>query len=136
MSFASSFAQADDVECRNKIGADSICVVAAKLARDMSKALPMKVNEQFSLETAQANKNAVTVTGRFGFDRDTARSFLEKNKITLEQFENSYSAKVRPNLCRPGSETQIFLKSGGIVLYAYNYRDGTQFMKFGVKSCD
>jgi hypothetical protein len=136
MTFASTVAQADDAECNRRIGADSVCEVATKLAREMATRLPMKLNEQVSLNAAHSNKNVLTVTGAFSFDRETARSFFEKNNITLEQFENTYSAKVRPNLCKPGSTTEEFIKSGGIVSYTYNYRDGTQFMKFGVKSCD
>lgn len=106
------------------------------LAKAMNARMPVQVDGQVSLNSASSKKQVVTVSATLNLDRDTARGFLEKNNITLAQFENSYAARYRPNLCKPGSTTEEFIRSGGVISYEYAHKDGTPFMGFKVDRCE
>lgn len=127
--------RAQSSQCDTKPGVKNACSMASNLAENMRKVLPMKVSDQVSLESASAERNVVAVTGKFQFDREVAAAFFAKNKLTLEEFQNIYSERVKPNLCRLNSETREFIESGGVVEYRYLFSDNTPFMKFGVSKC-
>ena len=120
--------------CDTKVGADSVCVAAKNLASLLSSQLPA-TQGMVTLQTAKATQNIVTVGGKFDLDKARATEFLEKNKLTLKQFEDTYATQMAPNLCSEGSQTRKFIDGGGALMYSYTYRDGKPFMKFGVKKC-
>lgn len=120
--------------CDSKVGKESVCAAASKLAALLKSHLPA-TEGMVTLETAKANKNVVTMGGKFDLDKDRATEFLAKNKLTLKQFEDTYAAQMGPRLCSTGSQTRAFIDGGGALMYAYTYRDGKPFMRFGVTKC-
>lgn len=120
--------------CDGKVGKESVCAAATKLAALLTSHLPA-TEGMVTLETAKAKKNVVTMGGKFDLDKDRATEFLAKNKLTLKQFEDTYAAQMGPKLCSSGSQTRAFIDGGGSLMYAYTYRDGKPFMKFGVNKC-
>lgn len=120
--------------CDAKVGNDSVCVAASKLAALLSTALPA-TEGMVTLETVKAKNNIVTLGGKFDLDKARATEFLAKNKVTLKQFEDTYAAQMTPKLCSLGSQTRQLIDAGGAIMYSYTYRDGKPFMMFGVKKC-
>lgn len=131
---ASAPASARDAECAAKVGKQTICEFATQLAGTLSQQMPSQ-NGQVTLESARASKHIVYVAGRLAFDQKSASDFFKEKNITLGQFEDTYSRQMTPMLCSPGSPTQKFISAGGAILYAYAYKDGKPFMKFGVRNC-
>lgn len=120
--------------CDTKVGAQSVCAAATELAALLTTHLP--ANEgMVTLHAAKATHNVVTMSGKFDLDKARAAEFLDKHKLTVRQFEDTYAVQMAPRLCSPGSQTRAFIDGGGAVMYSYTYRDGKPFMKFGVKKC-
>lgn len=120
--------------CDAKVGNDSVCVAASKLAAALSVHLP--ANEgMVTIDSVKAKNSVVTMGGRFDLDKARATEFLAKNRLTLKQFEDTYTAQMTPKLCVPGSQTRQIIDAGGAIMYSYTYRDGKPFLMFGVKKC-
>lgn len=120
--------------CDAKVGKDSVCVAASKLAAALSVHLP--ANEgMVTIDSVKAKNSVLTMGGKFDLDKARATEFLAKNRLTLKQFEDTYAAQMTPKLCTPGSQTRQIIDAGGAIMYSYTYRDGKPFMMFGVKKC-
>lgn len=132
--FASTSASAQLAMCAPKVGSQNLCEAARELAKLLSEQLPT-THQRVTLETAVATNNVVKVSGRLDFDPQSARRFLAEQRLTVRQFEDVYSAQMAPQLCVAGSQTEAFIKAGGAILYAYAYKDGKPFMRFGVRRC-
>ncbi len=132
--FAASSASAQLAVCAPKVGSQNLCEAARELAGLVSEQLPT-THERVTLETAVALNNVVKVSGKLDFDPQSARRYLAEQSLTVRQFEDRYSAQMAPQLCTAGSQTQAFIKAGGAILYAYSYKDGKPFIRFGVRGC-
>lgn len=132
--FASASASAQLAVCAPKVGSQNLCEAARDLAGLLSEQLPT-THDKVTLETAVALNNVIKVSGKLDFDPQSARRFLADQRMTVRQLEDAYSTRMTPQLCTAGSQTQAFIKAGGAILYAYSYKDGKPFMRFGVRRC-
>jgi hypothetical protein len=131
--FASSNTVMAQNSCSPK-GVD-VCKMARKMADETAATLPMRINKNTSVQTVFAERNIVTLTAKFEYNRTLLEQTLADAGITNDQMLKVMHENARGPMCATGSPTRIFVESGGIISYLYKFNDGTMYTNVRITSC-
>lgn len=113
---------------------------AAKLAREMADAvapsLPMRVNQNLTMQTVVAGGNAITYTANFSYTREELRRTLAQAGKTDAEAKEMMRNAAKGGVCAQGPEGRAFLALGGRVRYLYRFVDGSTYELVEISNCD
>lgn len=113
---------------------------AARLAREMADAvapsLPMRINQNLTMQTVIAGGNTITYTANFSYTREELNKVLAQSGKTDAEAKAMIRNVAKGGVCAQGPEGHAFLALGGRVRYLYRFVDGSPYETIEVASCD
>ncbi|MGE6333478.1 hypothetical protein [Stenotrophomonas sp. NPDC077659] len=113
---------------------------AAQLAREMAEAvapsLPMRINQNLTMQTVIAGGNTITYTANFSYTREELNRVLAQSGKTDAEARAMMRNAAKGGVCAQGPEGRTFVALGGRVRYLYRFMDGSPYESIEVASCD
>ncbi len=113
---------------------------AAQLAREMADAvapsLPMRINQNLTMQTVIAGGNTITYTANFSYTHEEMNQVLAQSGKTDAEARAMMRNAAKGGVCAQGPEGRAFLALGGRVRYLYRFVDGSTYELIEISSCD
>jgi len=110
--------------------------MAQEAAAELASTLPMRVNQNLTIQTVFAEGRMVMATAMFSYTKADLDAVLaqggKNNQEAIAHMRNS----ARGGVCIPGAPLRRFVSLGGTVRYLYRFSDGTTYTVVDVDSCD
>ncbi|NED66209.1 hypothetical protein G3I15_35310 [Streptomyces sp. SID10244] len=112
---------------------------AAQLAREMADAvapsLPMRINQNLTMQTVVAGGNAITYTANFSYTREQMNQVLAQSGKSDAEARVMMRNAAKGGVCAQGPEGRAFLALGGRVRYLYRFVDGSPYELIEISAC-
>lgn len=112
------------------------CRAAQEIVAMYSDVLPMKINENITLEKASALKNIVQLTAVLIYSKQELETALSKKGLTFDDMSRQLIGMTRAGTCQENSGTLAFISLGGQIQYDIKYSDGTPLLTIDIKDCE
>lgn len=109
--------------------------MAREAAAELAPSLPMRVNQNLTLQTVFPAGSMVTITGLFSYTKADLDEVLARVGKTNEEALAAMRNSAEDAMCMPGSLARRFVIMGGAVRYLYRFSDGTTYTVIDVSSC-
>lgn|GEM_PF-2566191 len=113
---------------------------AAQLAREMADAvapsLPMRINQNLTMQTVIAGGNTITYTANFSYTREELNQVLAQSGKTDAEARAMMRNAAKGGVCAQGPEGREFLALGGRVRYLYRFVDGSPYELIEISTCE
>lgn len=112
-----------------------VCQMARQIADDTAATLPMRLNQNVSMQTVFAEANIVTMTAKFEYNRAFLDQSLATAEMTNDQMLDVMREHSRSAMCAAEAPTKQFIGHGGVIRYLYRFNDGSMYTTISVTSC-
>lgn len=119
-----------------KANENEACRAAQEIVAMYSDVLPMKMNENITLEKAAALKKIVQFTAVLIYSKQELETALSRKGMTFKDMNTQLIGMTRTGTCQENSETLAFISLGGQFQYDIKYSDGTSLLTIDIKDCE
>ncbi|KRG87297.1 hypothetical protein ABB34_05160 [Stenotrophomonas daejeonensis] len=105
------------------------------MADEMAPMLPMRMNQDMSIQTVFAAGNVVTMTAKYEYDRTLLERILATAGVSNEQALQFMRNHARSGPLCSVDEGRNFIAHGGVIRYLYRFNDGAIHTVIDVTAC-
>jgi len=119
-----------------KANENDACRAAQEIVAMYSDVLPMKMNDNITLEKAAALENIVQLTAVLIYSKQELETALSRKGMTFKDMNTQLIGMTRAGTCQENSGTLAFISMGGQFQYDIQYSDGTSLLTIDIKDCE
>lgn len=112
-----------------------VCKMARQIADEMAGMLPVRLNQNLSIQTVFAERHSVTLTAKFEYDKATLDRVLADAGLSNDQMLDVMRKNAKGAVCATNAPAKPFIENGGLIRYLYRFNDGSTYTTVLVASC-